>query len=118
MYLLTHLFFITIDQVAFLFIDILLQQLQNRYRSVSALLNLMPPLMIKLGMPPPEQFESWHDDLLTPRTLDNEVSRWLNIWSRQSDRADLPDTLMKSLASPDQDTFPNIIILLVLRCIL
>jgi hypothetical protein len=38
--------------------------------------------------------------------------------SRQSDRADLPDTLMKSLVSANPDSFPNIRILLVLGCIL
>jgi hypothetical protein len=38
--------------------------------------------------------------------------------SRQSDRADLPDTLMKSLVSADPDSFPNIRILLVLGCTL
>ena len=40
------------------------------------------------------------------------------IWSRQSDRADLPDTLIKSLVSADPDSFPKIIILLVLGCTL
>ena len=40
------------------------------------------------------------------------------MWSRQCDRADLPDTLMKSFVSADPDSFPNIIILLVLRCTL
>ena len=38
------------------------------------------------------------------------------MWSRESDRADLPDTLMKSLVSADPDSFPNIIILLVFGC--
>ncbi|KAK2155579.1 hypothetical protein LSH36_236g02000 [Paralvinella palmiformis] len=28
-----------------------------------------PYLMVKLGMPRPDQFESWHDDLLTPRLV-------------------------------------------------
>ena len=69
-------------------------------------------------MPPPEQFESWDDDLLTPRSLDNEVSRLINMWSKQSDTADLPDTLMKSLVSADPDSFPNITILLILGCTL
>ena len=63
-----------------------------------------------------DQFEPWHDDLRTPSSLDNEVSRWFNMWSRQSDRADLTDTLMKSLVSTDPDSFPNIRILLVLAC--
>ena len=67
-----------------------------------------------VNLSPTDQFESWHDDLLTPRSFDVEVSRWFNMWSRQSDRADLPDTLMKSLVSADPDSFPNIIILLVL----
>jgi len=40
------------------------------------------------------------------------------MWSRQSDRADLPNTLMKSLVSADPDSFPNIRILLVLGCTL
>ena len=40
------------------------------------------------------------------------------MWSRQSDSADLPDTLMNSLVFADPDTFPNIIILLVLECTL
>ena len=40
------------------------------------------------------------------------------MWSRQSDRADLPDTLKKSLVSADPDSFPNNIILLVLGCTL
>ena len=40
------------------FIDILLQQLQNRFSAdncwpVSALLSLIPSLIVKLGMPPP-----------------------------------------------------------------
>ena len=38
--------------------------------------------------------------------------------SRQSDRADLPDTLMKSLVSADPDSFPNYKILPVLACTL
>ena len=55
------------------FIDILLQQLQNRFSidncgQVSAYLSLIPSLMVKLGMPPPKQFESWHDDLPTPKS--------------------------------------------------
>jgi len=74
--------------------------------------------MVKLWMPRPDQFESSHDDLPTPRTLDSELSRWFNMWSRQSVRADLPDTLMKSLVSADTDSFPNIRILLVLGCTL
>ena len=40
------------------------------------------------------------------------------MWSRQSDRADLPDTLTKSLVSAGPDSFPNIRILLVLGCTL
>jgi len=40
------------------------------------------------------------------------------IWSRQTDKADLPDTLMKYLVSADPDSFPNIRILLVLGCTL
>ena len=47
--------------VGFHFIDILLQQLQNHFSadncwSVSALLSLIPSLMVKLGIPPPEQW--------------------------------------------------------------
>jgi len=38
------------------------------------------------------------------------------MWSKQSDRADLPDTLMKSLVSANRDSFPNVIILLGLGC--
>ena len=38
------------------------------------------------------------------------------MWSKQSDRADLPDTLMKSLVFGDPDSFPNI--LMVLGCTL
>ena len=45
--------------------------------------------MVKLGMPIPEQFESWHDDLLT-----------------------------QSLLSADPDSFPNIIIVLAIGCTL
>ena len=53
------------------FIDILLQQLQNRFSAdncwpVSALLSLIPSLIVKLGMPPPEQFESWHKIMRYP----------------------------------------------------
>ena len=70
--------------------------------------------MVKMGRPCPEHFHSWHDDLPTPKLLDNEVSRWFNMCSRQSDRADLPDTLMKSLVYADPDIIPSIIILLVL----
>jgi len=97
--------------------------LQNHLSSdnwclVSTLLSLIPSLIVKLGMPPPEQFESWHDALLTPRSLDNEVSRLFNVWSKQSDKANLPDTLMKSLVSADPDSFPNIKIVLVLECTL
>jgi len=40
------------------------------------------------------------------------------MWARQFDRVDLPDTLMKYLVSLDQDSFPNIRILLVLWCTL
>jgi len=70
-------------------------------------------------MPTPKQLiESCHDDMLTLKSLDNEVSRWFNMWSRQSDRDDLPDTLMKCLVSADSDSFPNIRILLVLACTL
>jgi len=55
------------------FIDML--QLQNRFSvdncwPVSILLG--PSLIVKLGVPPPEQFESWHDDLLTQGSLDNQ----------------------------------------------
>jgi len=101
------------------FIDILLQQLHKHFSAdnwwpVSPLLSLIQSLIVKLGMPPPDQFESWHDRLLTPRSLDNEVSRWLNTWSR----ADLPDILIKSLVSTDSDSFLNIRILLVLGCTL
>jgi len=81
---------------------------------VSALLSLIPSLIVKLGLPHPEKFQSWHEDLLNPKSLDNEVSRWFNMWSRQCDRADFPDTLMKSLAPAAPDCFPNIIVLLVL----
>jgi len=69
--------------------------------------------MVKLGMPPPKQFESWHDDLLTARSLENEVSIWFSMWYWC---ADLVDTWMKSLISADPDSFPNITILLVLGC--
>jgi len=41
-----------------------------------------------------------------------------SIWSSQSDRANLPDSLMKFLVSADPDSFPIIIILLVLVCTL
>ena len=87
-------------------------------RPVSALLSLIPSSIVKLGMPPTDQFESWHDDLSTLRSLDNELARCFSMRSRQCDRADLPDTLMKSLVSADPDSFPNIIILLVLGCTL
>jgi len=40
------------------------------------------------------------------------------MWSRQSDRADLPDIFMKSLVSADPDIFQNIRILPVLPCTL
>jgi len=40
------------------------------------------------------------------------------MWSRQSDEADLPDTLMKSFVSEDPDLFLNIIILVILGCTL
>ena len=40
------------------------------------------------------------------------------MWSRQSDEADLPDTLMKSFVSEDPDFFLNIIILVILGCTL
>jgi len=71
-------------------------------------------------MPSPDQFESWDDNLPIPRSLDNDVSGWVNMWSRQSDRADLPDTstLVKSLVSSDPDFFPKIRNLLVLACTL
>jgi len=72
---------------------------------VSILSNLIPSVIVKLGMPPPEQF-------------DNEVSRWFNMLTRQYDGADLPDTLLKSLVCADPDIFQNIIILLVLGCTL
>jgi len=65
-----------------------------------------------------ESFESWHDDLPTPRSLNNELSRWFNMWSRQSYRVDSSDILMKSLASADLVSFPNIRIVLGLRCTL
>ena len=65
-------------------------------------------------MPAPDQLESWHDDLPTPRSLDNKVSRLFNVWSRQSDKADLLDTLIRSLVSADPDSFPNTRNLLVL----
>ena len=60
------------------FIDTLLQKLQNRFsadncRPVSTLLSLIPSLVVKLGMHPKEQFESWHDGMLAPRSLDNEI---------------------------------------------
>jgi len=64
------------------------------------------------------QFELWHEGLLTPMPLDNEVSRWFNMWSRKSDAADLPVTLMKSLVFADPNSFPNIRIWLVLACTL
>jgi len=51
-------------------------------------------LIITLGIPPTEQFESSHDYLPTPRS-----SRWFNMWFRQSDRAYLPDILIKTLVS-------------------
>ena len=54
----------------------------------------------------------------TPNLLDNEVSRWFNMCSRQSVSADVPDTLMRSLVSADPDSFPNIKFLLVLGCTL
>ena len=38
------------------------------------------------------------------------------MWSRQSDRDDLPDTSTKFVVSADSDIFPNIRILLVLVC--
>jgi len=122
MYLLTYLFFITRDQVAFLLL-IALQQFQSHFsahncRPVSALLSLIPSFIVNLGMSPAEQFESWHDELLTARSLDNKASRWFNMLSRQSDRNDLHDTLMKSLLSTNRDSFRNIIILLVLGCTL
>jgi len=49
----------------------------------------------------------WHD-MPTPRSIDIEVSRWFNMWFRQSDTVDLPDTLMKSLVSADPDSFPKL----------
>jgi len=57
-----------------------------------------------------DQFELWHDDLPTPRSLDNELFRWFNMWSRQYDTADLAVTFIKS--------FQNIRILLVFGCTL
>jgi len=40
------------------------------------------------------------------------------MWSRQSDRVDLPDTLMKTLVFADPNSVSNIINLLVLGCTL
>ena len=117
MYLLTHLFFITRDYLASLLLIPYCNSCRTVFSSsvdnccpVSALLNLIPFLVVKLGMPNPDQFESWHDDLPTPRSLDNEVSRQFNMRFRQFDRADLLDTLIKYLVSADPDSFPNIII--------
>jgi len=62
--------------INFPFIDILLQQLQNHFSAdnfhpVHGLLSLIPSLMVKLAMPPPEQ------------SLDNEVSWcWIMLSSR------------------------------------
>jgi len=99
--------------------DILPQQLQNRFCADNCRpVSVIPYLIAKLGMLPTEQFQLRHDDMLTTRSLDKEVSRWFNMWSRQSTNADLPDTLMKSLVFADPDSFPKIIILLVLGCTL
>ena len=66
----------------------------------------------------PDQFKSLAWRPASPGSLDNEVSRWFNMCSWQFNSAYLPDTLMKSLLSSDPDSFPNIIILLVLGCTL
>ena len=122
MYLLAH-FFITREQLAFLFYWYLTATVAESFLCRQLLAsecfaesNIIFNCQTRDASH--EQFESWHDDLLTPRTLDNEVSGWFNMWSRQSDRVDLPDTLMKSLVSTDPDSFPNIRILLVFECTL
>ena len=117
MYLLTHRFFITINQLVFL----LFISYCNRCRTVSlqsALLSLISSLMVRLVIPHQEQFESRHDDMPPLRALYNEAFRWCIIFGPGSLTAELPNTLMKSLVSVDLNSFLNLWILMVLVCTL
>ena len=98
MYLLTHFFFITRDQLALL----LLIYYCNSCRTVPVQTTATSKYLAEsntifngqtIGMLAPKQFESCHEDMLTPKSLDNDVSRWFNIWSRQSDTTILRDSI-------------------------
>ena len=51
-------------------------------------------------------------DILFPKSLGNEVSRWKTLW--QSTDRELPNNLLLALGAYDEDAFPNIHRLLVI----
>jgi len=94
MYLLTYIFFITINHWH-PFIDILLQQLQSRFSTnkcwpVRALLSLIPSLTVKLGMPSSERAPPWSSgSVLGHRSLSpvfesrrGHIWRLFHLWLR------------------------------------
>ena len=71
----------------------------------------------------------WKDDLPFPKSLDQELRRWEDLWKRkktspfgydqeQLPTVNIPDNFLLSLTACDSHSFPNIHRLLIIGCTL
>jgi len=100
-------------------LDELHSQLQTRFstenRKISDLFNLLPEVI--RGIDDLEGVASklifWEQDLPSPFGLDNELRRWKDQWSKESE---VPHSLKDCLVHADNCFYPNIRQLLLVGC--
>ena len=96
-----------------------MQSIFDKDRHARHLLFLVPSIMVNKALQLDDEVEGmlfWEKDILLPRSLGNEVSRWKTLW--QSTDRELPKDLLLAWGAWDEDTFPNIHHLLLIACTL
>ena len=107
------------------FIEEVLAELKNRFSedtkaNIKGLLQLVPAKIVCIEQ---QDFKTiiqnlnmYHDDLPRYEGLYVELEIWKDKWARCKE--DVPSTLLQSLVSCDQDTFPNLNRLFSIGCII
>ena len=79
----------------------------------------MPSIIVNKALQLDDELEGMlfcEKDILLPKSLGNEVSRWKTLW--QSTDRELPNDLLLAHGAWDEDAFLNIHRLLVIACTL
>ena len=82
-----------------------MQSIFDKDRHARHLLFLVPSIIVNKALQLDDEVEGmlfWEKDILLPKSLGNEVSRWTTLW--QSTDRELPNDLLLAWGAWDEDT--------------